>query len=68
MTNQEIKSAAINNLQEKIYDKNGESKTLPISEIHMSNDSYKIKLGFKKTSFTEIIKHDIGGKTYVTNQ
>ena len=39
-----------------VYDKNGTSVTMPVSEIEMSNDNYSIKLGFKKTLFTEVIK------------
>lgn len=40
----------------KIYDKNGDIKELPLSEIEISNYTYRVKLGFKKTLFTEVIK------------
>lgn len=39
-----------------VYDSDGNMKTLPVSEITITQDSYKIKLGFKKTLLTEIIK------------
>lgn len=39
-----------------VYDKNGDHKQLPISEIDFSNDYFRIKLGFKKTLLTEVIK------------
>lgn len=40
-----------------VYDKNGSVKSLPISEIINNNGMLQIKLGFKKTLFTEIIKN-----------
>ena len=40
----------------KVYDKNGLMFEMPLAEIERSNEVYKIKLGFKKTKFTEIIK------------
>jgi len=40
----------------KVYDKNGLMVEMPLTEIERNNDSYKVKLGFKKTKFTEIIK------------
>lgn len=39
-----------------VYDKNGTSVVMPVSEIEISNDSYSVKLGFKKTLFTEVVK------------
>ena len=39
-----------------IYDKNGNVRQLPVTEIREKNDSYKIKLGFKKQKFTELVK------------
>lgn len=42
----------------KVYDKNGNFKTLPVSEIEMNNESHRVKLGFKKTLFTEVIKNE----------
>ena len=33
-------------------------KTLPVTEIEWNNDEKKIKLGFKKTLFTEVIKSE----------
>lgn len=48
----------------RVYDDNGEHKDLPISEkttIHNVKETRtEIKLGFKKTLLTEIIKNDIG--------
>ena len=48
----------------RAYDVNGDYKELPISEKVISHDSngskVEIKLGFKKTKFTEIIKNEIG--------
>jgi len=40
----------------RVYDKNGLMVEMPLAEIERSNEGYKIKLGFKKTKFTEIIK------------
>jgi len=40
----------------KIYDDNGFYKEMPVSEIAMTNNLYRVKLGFKKTLFTEVIK------------
>jgi len=31
-------------------------RQLPVTEIREKNDSYKIKLGFKKQKFTELVK------------
>src|SRR5690554_3581993 len=45
--------------QVRVYDKNGDSKVLPVSEItvkHNLNSVYKVKLGFKKELFTQIYK------------
>lgn len=45
----------------RVYDKNGDSKLLPVSEItvkHSLNRTYKVKLGFKKELFTQIYKSD----------
>lgn len=39
-----------------VYDSIGVSKVLPVSEIQNNNGNIKIKLGFKKTLFTEIVK------------
>lgn len=39
-----------------IYDKNGEIKSMPVSEIINDNGLLQIKLGYKKTLFTEVIK------------
>lgn len=39
-----------------VYDKSGVPKTMPLTEIHYSNDVYKIKLGFKKILLTEVIR------------
>lgn len=48
----------------EVFDVNTDSKLIPISEKQMIHDSdgtrFKIKLGFKKTKLTEIIKNDIG--------
>jgi len=41
-----------------IYDKNNNIKQLPISEIYNNNGLIQIKLGFKKTLLTEIIKNN----------
>ncbi len=43
-----------------VYDKNGVSKVLPVSEIEFTQDDYRIKLGFKKTKFTDIVKEATG--------
>lgn len=40
-----------------VYDANGDVKTLPVSEIEWTQSGYKVKLGFKKTLLTEIIKN-----------
>lgn len=40
----------------KVYDKNGLMVEMPLAEIERTNGNYKIKLGFKKTKFTEIVK------------
>lgn len=45
----------------RVYDKNGDSKLLPVSEIivkHSLNRTYKVKLGFKKELFTQIYKSE----------
>ena len=39
-----------------VTDKNGVTRKMPISEIQRNNKEIKVKLGFKKTLFTEIIK------------
>ena len=48
----------------RVYDDDGEYKDLPISEkttLHNTKETRtEIKLGFKKTLLTEIIKNDIG--------
>jgi hypothetical protein len=46
-----------------IYDSNGDSKELPVSEIRWTQDSYKVKLGFKKERFTDIVKEVTGTKS-----
>jgi hypothetical protein len=46
-----------------VYDSNGDSKELPVSEIRWTQDSYKIKLGFKKERFTDIVKEATGTKS-----
>lgn len=40
----------------EVHDKNGKVVIMPVAEISLTNDSYTIKLGFKKTLFTEIVK------------
>lgn len=40
----------------EVYDKTGKVVIMPVAEISLSNDNYTIKLGFKKTLFTEIVK------------
>lgn len=40
----------------EVYDKAGTVVTMPLAEITITNDSYVVKLGFKKTLFTEIVK------------
>ena len=40
-----------------VYDANGDVRTLPVSEIEWTQDGYSVKLGFKKTLLTEIIKN-----------
>ena len=55
----------------KVYDRTGKSKILPVSEIMMTNEKTSIchvKLGFKKTSFTEIIKNEISEPESITKQ
>jgi len=67
----------------RVFDTQGNSKLLPVSEITMQIDgnrlTKKIKLGFKKTSLTEIIKNDVstspvtkqstgGTRTSITNE
>jgi len=39
-----------------VYDSEGTSKIVPVSEIEYTQNGYKVKLGFKKTLFTEIVK------------
>lgn len=39
-----------------VYDSEGTVKTIPVSEITWTESTYKVKLGFKKTLFTEIVK------------
>lgn len=39
-----------------VYDKNGDFQTLPISEITITEKNTKVKLGFRKTLFTEVLK------------
>jgi hypothetical protein len=46
-----------------VYDSNGDSKELPVSEIRWTQDSYKVKLGFKKERFTDIVKEATGTKS-----
>ena len=43
-----------------VYDKNGIAKELPVAEITITQDDYLVKLGFKKTRFTDIIKEATG--------
>jgi hypothetical protein len=43
-----------------VYDKNNNNFTLPISEINYTNTKYIVKLGFKKTYFTDIVKDATG--------
>jgi hypothetical protein len=43
-----------------VYDKNNNNFTLPISEINYTNTKYIVKLGFKKTFFTDIVKDATG--------
>ena len=45
-----------------VYDSNGDYKQLPVSEIIWTQDSYKVKLGFKKERFTDIVKEATGTK------
>lgn len=40
----------------EVHDKNGKVVIMPVAEISLTNESYTIKLGFKKTLFTEIVK------------
>lgn len=40
-----------------VYDKYGTLVIMPLSEIMINNENYAVKLGFKKTLFTEIIKN-----------
>ncbi len=45
----------------RVYDKNGDSKLLPVSEIivkHNLKKTYRVKLGFKKELFTQIYKSE----------
>jgi len=44
------------NAQIIVFDKMNNIATLPISEIQIKNGEKKVKLGFKKTRFTEVIK------------
>jgi len=44
----------------KVYDKEGNFKILPVTQIKYTENSYKVKLGFKKTRFTDIIKEATG--------
>jgi len=39
-----------------IFDSEGTSKVVPVSEIEWTNKGYNVKLGFKKTLFTELVK------------
>ncbi len=52
----------------RVYDELGFYKDLPISEQHLENDKISIKLGFKKTSFTAIIKNDIAEPALITKK
>jgi hypothetical protein len=45
-----------------VYDSNGNSKELPVSEIRWTQDSYKVKLGFKIERLTDIVKEATGTK------
>ena len=51
------------NTMVRVYDQAGEYKDIPISEktrtVKKNESSFKIKLGFKKTLLTEIIKTDV---------
>lgn len=53
----------------RVYDSGGDYKDIPISEktyIHRANEQrLQIKLGFKKTLLTEIIKNEIGQPSVV---
>lgn len=54
-----------------VYDKLGRNKILPVAEITLSNETLntcQVKLGFKKTSFTEIIKNEIAETESITKQ
>lgn len=44
------------NTKVKVYDQEGTSKTMPVSEIEEDENGLRVKLGFKKTLFTEVIK------------
>ncbi len=46
-----------------VYDANGDSKELPVSEIRWTQNSYRVKLGFKKERFTDIFKEATGSKS-----
>lgn len=39
-----------------VYDDEGSSKVIPVSEITWTHEGYSVKLGFKKTLLTELIK------------
>lgn len=52
----------------RVYDESGIYKDLPISEHHLENNKKNIKLGFKKTSFTSIIKNDIAEPSLITKK
>lgn len=42
----------------KVYDKNDAEVEMPVSEIVLNNQGLTVKLGFKKTLFTEIVKSE----------
>lgn len=64
----------------KVYDKNEAVVEMPVSEITLNNQGLTVKLGFKKTLFTEIVKGEnkeaikstnsggSGATTYITEE
>lgn len=44
------------NTMVNVYDSNGDIKSLPVSEITNNNGLLHVKLGYKKTLFTEVVK------------
>ncbi|MFH2116771.1 MAG: hypothetical protein ABII85_01865 [Bacillota bacterium] len=55
----------------KVYDENGDYKVLPVAEKSITQDingfNVEVKLGFKKTKLTEIIKFDITDDKVIPN-